>query len=81
MYCYCILFCFIGRDKLLVSSINDLLLSNNGSHILKSLVVTNPIAKMIIDSITTHHQIYGDGSISIILMLQAAMKEVVAVII
>lgn len=67
-----------GLDVLLNSSSGDILITNNGALILRSLNLENYIAQTIADKVVAHCGITGDGSTSFILLLTTLLREVIA---
>ena len=67
-----------GLDVLLNSSSGDILITNNGALILRSLKLENSIAQTIVDKVVAHCGITGDGSTSFILLLTTLLREVIA---
>jgi hypothetical protein len=65
-----------GRDKLIISETNKLLITNSSQSILSSLNVCHPVAKIILESIHAFTKINGDGGTGLLLMLHAAVQEV-----
>lgn len=66
-----------GTDVLLSSSSGDILITNNGALILRSLNLENYIGQSIVDKVVSHCSITGDGSTSFIFLLTALLREVV----
>jgi len=65
-----------GRSVLLLSHAGTALITRVGVDILKSLVLGHPVAKLLVDAAQRHVQIFGDGSISFILMVAAGLRDV-----
>jgi len=51
-----------GMDKMLVSSIGDVTITNDGATILKELDVQHPAAKMLVEVAKTQDNEVGDGT-------------------
>ena len=66
-----------GLDVMLNSSSGNILITNNGAVILKSLNLDNPIGRAIVDKIISHCSISGDGGTSFLLLLTTVLREVV----
>lgn len=66
-----------GLDVLLNSSSGNILITNNGAVILKSLNLDNLIGRTIVDKIISYCCISGDGGTSFLLLLTTALREVV----
>ncbi len=57
-----------GMDKMLVSSMGDVTVTNDGFKILKELDVNHPAAKMIVEVAKTQDQECGDGTTTAVLL-------------
>ena len=66
-----------GLDVLLNSSSGDILITNNGALILRSLNLENRIGQTIVDKVASFCGITGDGSTSFILLLTSLLREVI----
>ena len=64
-----------GLDVMLNSSSGNILITNNGALILKSLSVDNHIGRTVVDGVVSLSSITGDGSTSFILLLTALLRE------
>jgi chaperonin GroEL (HSP60 family) len=53
-----------GMDKMMVNSIGDIVLTNDGAMILKGMDIEHPTAKMIVEVARTQEEIAGDGTTS-----------------
>lgn len=51
-----------GMDKMLVSGIGDLVITNDGATVLKEMDVQNPAAKMLVEVAKTQDDEVGDGT-------------------
>ncbi|MEM4733402.1 MAG: TCP-1/cpn60 chaperonin family protein, partial [Candidatus Bathyarchaeia archaeon] len=51
-----------GMDKMLVSSLGDVTITNDGATILKELDVQHPAAKMLVEVAKTQDNEVGDGT-------------------
>ena len=67
-----------GLDVMLNSSSGEILITNNGALILKSLSLENHIGRTIVDNVVSFCGITGDGSTSFILLLTALLREVIS---
>lgn len=67
-----------GLDVLLNSSSGDILITNNGALILRSLNLENYIGQTVVDKVASFGGITGDGSTSFILLLTALLRKVIA---
>lgn len=66
-----------GLDVLLNSSSGNILITNHGAVILKSLNLDNLIGRTIVDKIISYCCISGDGGTSFLLLLTTVLREVV----
>ncbi|MHA1911235.1 MAG: thermosome subunit beta [Candidatus Kariarchaeaceae archaeon] len=57
-----------GMDKMLVESFGDVIITNDGATILKSLDVQHPAAKFLVDLAITQDNEVGDGTTSVVVM-------------
>ena len=62
-------------DKMLVSSIGNVTITNDGATILKELDVEHPAAKMIIEVSTSVDNGIGDGTISSVVLAGALLEK------
>ena len=65
-----------GLDIMLKSSSGDILVTNNGSLILRSLNLGHPVGRSIVEKILSHASVTGDGASSFLLMLTTMLREV-----
>ncbi len=63
-----------GMDKMLVSD-GDIVITNDGATILKSIDVTHPAAKMIIEIAKTQEREAGDGTTSVVVIAGELLKR------
>ena len=54
-----------GRDKMLVDSLGDVTITNDGATMLKELDVQHPAAKMLVEVSKTTDSEVGDGTTSV----------------
>ena len=64
-----------GMDKMLVSSIGDVTITNDGATILKELDVEHPAAKMIIEVAKSVDNEVGDGTTSSVVLAGALLEK------
>ena len=57
-----------GMDKLLVNSMNEITITNDGVTILEELELQHPIAKMIVDIARTQEDEVGDGTTTAVIL-------------
>ncbi len=63
-----------GMDKMLVDSMGDVVITNDGATILKEVDVAHPAAKMIIEVAKTQDNECGDGTTSSVIMTGELLK-------
>ena len=51
-----------GMDKMLISGMGDIMITNDGAAILKEIDVEHPAAKMMVDVAKTQDEMVGDGT-------------------
>ncbi|HVL86504.1 MAG TPA: thermosome subunit beta [Candidatus Thermoplasmatota archaeon] len=64
-----------GMDKMLVDSMGDVVITNDGATILKEIDVEHPTAKMIIEVSKTQEQECGDGTTSAVVLAGELLKK------
>ncbi len=64
-----------GMDKLLVDSIGDVTITNDGVTILKEMDVQHPAAKMIIEAAKTQDKEVGDGTTTVAVLAGELLKK------
>ncbi len=57
-----------GMDKLLVNSMNEIIITNDGVTILNEMEIQHPIAKMIVEIARTQESEVGDGTTSAVIL-------------
>ncbi len=57
-----------GMDKMLVSELGDLVITNDGATILEEMNVEHPIAKILVDVAKTQDKEVGDGTTSAVII-------------
>lgn len=67
-----------GLDVMLNSSSGNILITNNGALVLRSLNLENLIGRAIVDKVVSFCSISGDGTTSFVLLLTSILREVVA---
>mmetsp|Transcript_49599 Transcript_49599/g.116962 ORF Transcript_49599/g.116962 Transcript_49599/m.116962 type:complete len:521 (+) Transcript_49599:39-1601(+) len=58
-----------GSLKILVSGSGEIKISKNGTFLLKEMQIQNPVASLIARTLSSQHQLIGDGTISVLLIL------------
>ncbi|HWG89680.1 MAG TPA: thermosome subunit alpha [Candidatus Thermoplasmatota archaeon] len=64
-----------GMDKMLVDSMGDVVITNDGATILKEIDVQHPTAKMIIEIAKTQESEVGDGTTSSVVLAGALLGK------
>ena len=65
-----------GMDKMLVDSIGDVVITNDGATILKEMDIEHPAAKMIIEVAKTQEQHCYDGTTSAVVLAGELLKRI-----
>ena len=64
-----------GMDKMLVGSIGDIVITNDGATILEEIAVQHPGAKMVIEVAKTQDDQVGDGTTTAVIIVGALMER------
>src|SRR2546422_10677604 len=64
-----------GMDKMLVDSMGDVTITNDGVTILKEIEVEHPAAKMIVEVAKTQDQEAGDGTTTAVILAGGLLKQ------
>jgi thermosome len=64
-----------GMDKMLVDSMGDVTITNDGATILKEIDVQHPAAKMIVEISKTMDNEVGDGTTSVVVLAGALLEN------
>jgi len=64
-----------GMDKMLVSGIGDITITNDGAAILDEVDVQHPAAKMIVEVAKTQDDMVGDGTTTAVVLSGELLKE------
>jgi len=64
-----------GMDKMLVGSIGDIVITNDGATILEEIAVQHPGAKMVIEVAKTQDEMVGDGTTTAVIIVGALMER------
>ena len=64
-----------GMDKMLVDSMGDVVITNDGVTILKEMEVEHPAAKMIVEVAKTQDDEVGDGTTSAVIIAGELLRE------
>lgn len=66
-----------GMDKMLVDSMGDVVITNDGVTILKEIDVQHPAAKMLVEVAKTQDQEVGDGTTTSVILAGELLKKAV----
>ena len=64
-----------GMDKMIVDSIGDITITNDGAAILDEIDVQHPAAKMIVEVAKTQDDMVGDGTTTAVVLSGELLKE------
>ena len=64
-----------GMDKMLVDSLGDVTITNDGATILKEIDVQHPAAKMLVEIAKTTDNEVGDGTTSVVVLAGALLEN------
>lgn len=64
-----------GMDKLLVNSMNDIIITNDGVTILQEMEIEHPVAKMIVEIARTQESEVGDGTTTAVIIAGELLKH------
>jgi len=64
-----------GMDKMLVDSMGDIVITNDGATILKELDIEHPAAKMVVEISKTQDNECGDGTTSAVVIAGELLKK------
>ncbi len=64
-----------GMDKMLVDSVGDIIITNDGVTILEEMDVQHPAAKMLVEVAKTQDSEVGDGTTTAVVIAGALLKE------
>ncbi len=65
----------MGMDKMLVDSIGDVVITNDGVTILKEMAIEHPSAKMIVEVAKTQDDMVGDGTTTAVVIAGELLKK------
>nr|WCZ58601.1 T-complex protein 1 subunit alpha [Andalucia godoyi] len=65
----------VGLDKMLVDSIGDVTMTNDGATILKLLDIQHPAAKVLVDLAKLQDEEVGDGTTSVVIIAAELLKR------
>ncbi len=64
-----------GMDKMLIDSLGDITITNDGATILKEIDVEHPAAKMMIEIAKTQDDMVGDGTTTAVVLASELLKK------
>src|SRR3989344_793918 len=64
-----------GMDKMLVDSMGDIIVTNDGVTILKEMHIEHPAAKMIVEIAKTQENEVGDGTTTAVIFAGELLKK------
>jgi thermosome len=64
-----------GMDKMLVSDLGDITITNDGATILSEMNVEHPVAKIMVDVAKTQDKEVGDGTTSVVILAGELLKK------
>jgi thermosome len=64
-----------GMDKMLIDSLGDITITNDGAAILKEMDVEHPAAKMIVEIAKTQDAMVGDGTTTAVVLASELLKK------
>lgn len=64
-----------GMDKMLVDSLGDIIITNDGATILKEIDIDHPAAKMIVEVAKSQDETCGDGTTTAVILTGELLKQ------
>lgn len=64
-----------GMDKMLIDSLGDITITNDGAAILKEIDVEHPAAKMMVEIARTQDDMVGDGTTSAVVLASELLRK------
>ena len=64
-----------GMDKMLVDSLGDVVVTNDGVTILQEMQIEHPAAKMIVEVAKTQDNEVGDGTTTVVILIGELLKN------
>ena len=64
-----------GMDKMLIDSLGDITITNDGATILKEIDVEHPAAKMMVEIAKTQDDMVGDGTTTAVVLASELLKK------
>ena len=66
-----------GMDKMLVDSLGDVTITNDGATILKEIDVQHPAAKIVVEASKAQDSEVGDGTTSVSILASELLKIII----
>ena len=57
-----------GMDKMLTDSLGDVIVTNDGATIMREMDITQPAARMLVETAKKQEDIVGDGTTSVVVI-------------
>ena len=67
-----------GKDKWVVNSYGQIVVTNSGAEVLRHVAVAHPVASVIRNVVTKHAKRHGDNAVSLLCMITAGTNRVAA---
>ena len=64
-----------GMDKMLVDSMGDVIITNDGATILREMQIEHPAAKMLVEVAKTQEEVVGDGTTTAAVLAGELLKQ------
>jgi len=64
-----------GMDKMLVDSLGDITITNDGATILDEMQIDHPAAKMLVEVAKTQEEVVGDGTTTAVVLAGELLKQ------
>jgi thermosome len=64
-----------GMDKMLIDSLGDITITNDGASILKEIDVEHPAAKMMVEVAKTQDNMVGDGTTTVVVLAGELLRK------
>ncbi|MBS3127434.1 thermosome subunit, partial [Candidatus Woesearchaeota archaeon] len=64
-----------GMDKMIVDSVGDVIVTNDGVTILKEMHIEHPAAKMVVEVAKTQEDVVGDGTTTAVVIAGELLKK------
>ena len=64
-----------GMDKMLIDSLGDITITNDGAAILKEIDVEHPAAKMMVEVAKTQDDMVGDGTTTAVILAGELLRK------